>query len=161
MPGLAIHDTSPTPIEPIQPTGLGAMPKWGSSVSLSWDRNGNSQGVKFIIEAMPQGGTWGKVGVTTKGSTNIYGFAQGVPFWFRVRAENRGNQSHPRTKFPSTPPRKLRKCCRLLRSSFQVSWRATTTDRSLVSHGLRSTLGGGQVTLNLLHIVVASPRGMS
>lgn len=114
MPGLAIHDTSPTPIEPIQPTGLGAMPKWGSSVSLSWDRNGNSQGVNFIIEAMPQGGTWGQVGVTTKGSTNIYGFApacrSGSASARRIEATNRTLERSSHLRHPASSE-SVADCC--------------------------------------------------
>lgn len=94
--GLAIHDTQPSPILPVTPTFFQAQPFSNGDVELQWNRNGNKQGVTFVIETSANGSTgWTQVGVTKKRKLTIGGFAPGTPAWFRVRAENRGLYSTP------------------------------------------------------------------
>ncbi|MEQ1823784.1 MAG: fibronectin type III domain-containing protein [Fimbriimonadaceae bacterium] len=104
--GLAIRDSKPTPIIPQQPTGLATTPNADGSVFLKWTKN-NPYGVTYFIEASVEGGVWGQVYATKRGSITISGFAPGVETAFRVKAENRGIMSLPSNEsiiYPASAP---------------------------------------------------------
>lgn len=84
--GYAVYDSSGTTIIPVTPIDLLANPDAEGSVKLSWKRNGNPQGVVFVIEQSPDGEAWSQVFSTTKARVTLSGFTPGVEFWFRVRA---------------------------------------------------------------------------
>lgn len=84
--GLAIHDTEPTPIIPVQPLNLAATPSWDGSAALKWSRNGNPQGVTFLVEGSPDGTAWNVIHTTTRASVTLTGFTPGTSFKFRIRA---------------------------------------------------------------------------
>lgn len=84
--GLAVHDTEPTPVTPVQPLNLTATPSWDGSVALKWFRNGNPQGVGFLIEGSSDGSTWNVLTTTTKAGASVSGFTPGAAFRFRIRA---------------------------------------------------------------------------
>lgn len=84
--GYAIHDTSKTKVIPQQVVTFNVTPDGSGNAFLKWGRNGNPQGVMFVIEQSPDGTAWTQVQTTTRAKTTINGLVIGVPQWFRVRA---------------------------------------------------------------------------
>ena len=92
--GLPVHSTIRTQHNPFVPTNLTGL---GSSLginALKWGRNGNVQGVAFIVEvSYDELGEWGYAGTTTKRTFEHTGQVPGRVAYYRVRAEHRGLSS--------------------------------------------------------------------
>jgi hypothetical protein len=102
--GFAVHDTSGTAVVPNQPVDLLATPFSDGTVSLRWGRNGNPNGVSFLIEAREDGSSeWEFVASTTKARLTVNGFAPGEPRWFRVVATKNDLSSLPSNEAPIYP----------------------------------------------------------
>jgi len=98
--GYAVHDDSGTPITPNQPLDLLANPFADGSVNLKWKRNGNPQGVTFLVEARTETGDFEFVTSTGKAKVTVNGFAPGVGMWFRVTASKNDLTSLPSNEAP-------------------------------------------------------------
>jgi hypothetical protein len=91
--GLAIHDTQPTPVTvgPISNPVVNAFAD--ATAVLTWDRNGNPQGVIFEVESSTNGTDWSFWGSTTRRKAELSGVTPGVTRWFRIRAAKSGQAS--------------------------------------------------------------------
>lgn len=84
--GYAIHDSSRSTVIPQPVITFNVTPDGSGNAFLKWGRNGNPQGVMFVIEQSPDGTAWTQVQTTTRAKATISGLVIGVPTWFRVRA---------------------------------------------------------------------------
>jgi hypothetical protein len=65
--GLNVHGSSRSHINPVAPTNLSASSVTGGANRLKWDRNGNPNGVIFLIQTSNNpGGPWTLFASTTK-----------------------------------------------------------------------------------------------
>lgn len=102
--GFAVHDSGGTPVVPNQPVNLLANPFADGTVSLRWGRNGNPNGVSFLIEKREDGSSdWEFVASTTKARLTVNGFTPGVPMWFRIVATKNDLNSLPSNEAPIYP----------------------------------------------------------
>ncbi|HMS56480.1 MAG TPA: fibronectin type III domain-containing protein [Fimbriimonadaceae bacterium] len=93
--GLSPRSTSRTPIIPVEPLNLIATPTPTGTVTLEWDRNGNSYTVQFVIESKTAETDWEIVAMTTKAKHTLYNYVPGQQAWFRVYAQKNNENSVP------------------------------------------------------------------
>lgn len=94
--GLAPRDTNRTKKVPYQPTNLNATPTPNGNVTLTWDANGNTYGVAYVVEYQAPGAeTWNYLGTSFKRRVTYGGFAPGTEMWFRVSATRNSLTSDP------------------------------------------------------------------
>lgn len=82
-----------TKIIPTTPADFTANPSADGSLSLKWKRNGNKQGVIFVIESKTGSGAWEVLAQTTRASAAFTGYTPGAEVSFRVFATKNGVQS--------------------------------------------------------------------
>lgn len=91
---LTPRSTSKTPVVPVTPTTLVALPNVDGTVKVSWKPNGNKYGVVYELEVSDMDeSNWAVVASVTKKSVTLEGFEPGVPKFFRVRATKNGEES--------------------------------------------------------------------
>lgn len=94
--GLAPRDTNRTKKVPYQPTNLNAVPTPSGTVTLTWEANGNTYGVAYVVEYQAPGAeTWNFLGTSFKRRETYSGFAPGTEVWFRVTATRNSLNSEP------------------------------------------------------------------
>lgn len=98
--GYAVHDTSGTTVVPNAPADLLANPAADGTVALKWGRNGNPQGVSFLVEVRGETGGWTFVSSTSRARITLNGYAPGVGKWFRVSATKNDLTSLPSNEAP-------------------------------------------------------------
>lgn len=83
-------------VTPQTPKGVVVKPFANGTATLAWERNGNPQGVVFLIESASEDApNWTQIAVTTKTRITLEGVTPGVPRAFRVRATKNGDTSLP------------------------------------------------------------------
>lgn len=83
--GLAIHDTTRTPVTIYPPANPVVNAYANGSAILEWARNGNPYTVTFQIESSTDGTNWTSWGQTTKTRITVADVEPGVTRWFRIR----------------------------------------------------------------------------
>lgn len=87
--GFNVDEGSKSPIVPIQPTSLVVTGTSDGTNSLKFNRNGNKQGVLFIIEAkIGDTGEWGMIDAVKTTKFEHKNQTPGVKMQYRVRAKN-------------------------------------------------------------------------
>jgi hypothetical protein len=94
--GLPIRDTVRTISTPITPNGLTASADASGVNHLSWNSNGNSVGVQYVVEAkVSTAAEFTIVDVVTATTFHHGGRTAGVPVLYRVRARRGSQTSEP------------------------------------------------------------------
>ena len=92
--GLSPRSKARAKVVPQTPIELTATPTNNGTIVVRWNRNGNPQGVNFLVEGRSGGGEWGLLQDTTAASLKLSGFA-GQAMEFRVAASKGGVTSAP------------------------------------------------------------------
>lgn len=102
--GITVKDSSSSPTNPITPIGLLVNPNSNGTNKLSWNRNGNSQGTIFLVEAEDKpGNPWILIGTTTKTGFDHTNQLPGKTQYYRVRAQRSDNSSDPSNEAVAYP----------------------------------------------------------
>jgi len=85
--GMSVRDTNPTRIEPAVPLNLAVIGSPFGYNTLIWDKNGNTSGAMFIVEAaIGSATTFSYVGQTSVATFKHIGQIPGVKVIYRVKA---------------------------------------------------------------------------
>ena len=94
--GLPLHDTKPSHIAPLPPTDLVVKADTTGLHRLTWDRNGNPFGTRFIVECQPDQDTdWRIVDIVEGTTLDHPGNTPGRKIIYRVCARRGKTESPP------------------------------------------------------------------
>lgn len=87
--GLPIADKVRSNNAPITPTLLVAEVVGANGALLTWNSNGNTTGVRYVVEMKVGSGAWAQLDVVTATRLSLTGLAAGTRHDFRVSARRR------------------------------------------------------------------------
>ena len=94
LAGLPIRDMVRSFIAPIAPSLLVVSALGATGGRLSWNSNGNTPGVDYVVEKqVASSGTWALVNITRKTVMDVSGLGAGVRVDFRVLARRASSTS--------------------------------------------------------------------
>ncbi len=94
--GIPVPDRVRSTNAPITPSQLVAVEDGSSAALLSWNSNGNTSGIRYVVEKrVGNAGEWSLVDVVSATKKRVVGLTPGVRVDFRVKARRGAVDSDP------------------------------------------------------------------